>query len=452
MRLILFDIDGTLIHSNRIGRAVLGRALQETFGAAGEIETISFNGMTDRGLVRRLSDEIRTVVAPHVATAFADHEPVLTAFIVKHPGPGTDFYLHRDVPVNDERTTRCFTAWIPLVDVGPDLANGGLGVVPGSEALPSGHHGFDATALAAPFDAALRDHLHPVALAAGEALVYDARVLHASAANRGDAPRPAVGCLLGRRSEPLVHVVPTGRRHRRVYAIDRDFFVDHHPTEIVEAGMPAGYALVGEFDDDVTCTPEDVAAVVGGPPPVPVVPLPADLADAGIAAGVLPGEPSGLPVPETDLALRAADLDPLGSRLGGALVDHHHGGIGHRALRLGGRTVASAPAGLPSLPREPRRSRTADLELVVLDPGARLVLDVPDEPRQHRSIAVLDAPQVRAGLGGPTGVSTFVPGRATPLTGGVPVTLWNDGPGPAVLLVRRTVERVARRRGRGQGG
>ena len=54
MRLLLFDIDGTLIHSNRIGRAALGRALQEVFGHAGAFETISFTGKTDWGTVREL--------------------------------------------------------------------------------------------------------------------------------------------------------------------------------------------------------------------------------------------------------------------------------------------------------------------------------------------------------------------------------------------------------------
>lgn len=54
MRLILFDIDGTLIDSNRIGRAALGRALVDVFGTAGALETYEFAGKTDRRIVRDL--------------------------------------------------------------------------------------------------------------------------------------------------------------------------------------------------------------------------------------------------------------------------------------------------------------------------------------------------------------------------------------------------------------
>lgn len=54
MRLILFDIDGTLINSSRIGRVALGRALHDVFGTAGSLETYEFAGKTDRRIVRDL--------------------------------------------------------------------------------------------------------------------------------------------------------------------------------------------------------------------------------------------------------------------------------------------------------------------------------------------------------------------------------------------------------------
>ncbi len=54
MPLILFDIDGTLINSSRIGRAALGRALQDVFGTIGALESYEFAGKTDRRIVRDL--------------------------------------------------------------------------------------------------------------------------------------------------------------------------------------------------------------------------------------------------------------------------------------------------------------------------------------------------------------------------------------------------------------
>ncbi|MBP6017172.1 MAG: HAD family hydrolase [Candidatus Promineofilum sp.] len=54
MKLILFDIDGTLVNSSRIGRAALGQALLHVFGTTGALETFEFAGKTDRRIVRDL--------------------------------------------------------------------------------------------------------------------------------------------------------------------------------------------------------------------------------------------------------------------------------------------------------------------------------------------------------------------------------------------------------------
>ncbi|MGD8854740.1 MAG: HAD hydrolase-like protein [Chloroflexota bacterium] len=50
-RLILFDIDGTLIAANRAGRQVLSRALHEVFGTHGALDSTSFAGKTDLGII-----------------------------------------------------------------------------------------------------------------------------------------------------------------------------------------------------------------------------------------------------------------------------------------------------------------------------------------------------------------------------------------------------------------
>ncbi len=54
MKLILFDIDGTLIRSHGGGRAALQAALEEIFGTAGPIDTYRMGGKTDARIVRDL--------------------------------------------------------------------------------------------------------------------------------------------------------------------------------------------------------------------------------------------------------------------------------------------------------------------------------------------------------------------------------------------------------------
>ncbi|MDX1688130.1 MAG: HAD hydrolase-like protein [Candidatus Promineifilaceae bacterium] len=54
MRLLLFDVDGTLIHSNRAGRAALVYALEEIFGTAGPADSYQMAGKTDPLIITEL--------------------------------------------------------------------------------------------------------------------------------------------------------------------------------------------------------------------------------------------------------------------------------------------------------------------------------------------------------------------------------------------------------------
>src|SRR5213595_800222 len=54
MKLVLFDIDGTLLWTDGAGRRAIQRALVDETGTAGPIETYRFDGKTDPQIVRDL--------------------------------------------------------------------------------------------------------------------------------------------------------------------------------------------------------------------------------------------------------------------------------------------------------------------------------------------------------------------------------------------------------------
>lgn len=56
-RLLLFDIDGTLVDTDGAGREALRRALTEVYGSAGPVDSFDFHGKTDPAIVRGLMRE-----------------------------------------------------------------------------------------------------------------------------------------------------------------------------------------------------------------------------------------------------------------------------------------------------------------------------------------------------------------------------------------------------------
>ena len=93
VRLVLFDIDGTLIRSGGAGVQAFGRAFANVFGIDNATHGVSFAGRTDSGLVRELFVRHGIAHTPENAAAFYERYLFLLHELLQHAAghtlPGT---------------------------------------------------------------------------------------------------------------------------------------------------------------------------------------------------------------------------------------------------------------------------------------------------------------------------------------------------------------------------
>ena len=105
-RLVLFDIDCTLIDGHGAGKRAVLRALREVYGAEGDLGDYSFHGRTDPGIVRDLAALWTTTERPD--------------------GDG-------DADAIEERLEACLARYVELLR--EELAEGSVEILPGVRQL-----------------------------------------------------------------------------------------------------------------------------------------------------------------------------------------------------------------------------------------------------------------------------------------------------------------------------
>lgn len=73
--LVLFDIDGTLLHTHGAGSLAFSRALKAVFGGFDDLSDISFAGATDLDVFRRIMSKHGLTPTPEQENAFFDRLP-----------------------------------------------------------------------------------------------------------------------------------------------------------------------------------------------------------------------------------------------------------------------------------------------------------------------------------------------------------------------------------------
>lgn len=139
---------------------------------------------------KRLNDIILETFGRALPQTFLNCRPLGGSYIVKYKGEKGVLYPHQDWNIVDEDHYRSFNIWVPLVDTNDK--NGALAVLPKSHRLLKSFRGVNVPDPFYRVNAYTWNYHTTVPMKAGEALIYDHRLLHASAVNETDEPRLAV--------------------------------------------------------------------------------------------------------------------------------------------------------------------------------------------------------------------------------------------------------------------
>lgn len=205
----------------------LRRRVEELF--AGERAGFHASNMiADHDYRRAIYEHALPLVGGSVESIFVDHEPCTAALMLKFPDPESGFLTHQDWTLVDERHFRSVNVWCPLVDA--NEVNGTLRVLAGSHLAlsavrcsPTYPNGYVPRAWAIP-----PEDLQPIRVEAGQALIFDHRMVHASGPNASDSPRPAFTVAMKPRSAELLHWYrpEPESAELEVYRVDADFLCD----------------------------------------------------------------------------------------------------------------------------------------------------------------------------------------------------------------------------------
>lgn len=139
---------------------------------------------------KNVHDTIGHILYPVYDSLFENYKSVINSFIIKVPGPQSEFTLHQDSSGLDELTYSSLSLWIPLQDT--DLNNGTLCVVPKSHRFFYPYRGISFASPFATYEDLMRTYLYPVQLKAGDLFMFDNRLVHYSHLNKSAANRVVV--------------------------------------------------------------------------------------------------------------------------------------------------------------------------------------------------------------------------------------------------------------------
>ncbi|MCS6819275.1 MAG: phytanoyl-CoA dioxygenase family protein, partial [Chitinophagales bacterium] len=205
-----------------------------------------FSSSYDKDIVfkQNLSNQLRELLDPLVKKICHHFRPLGCSFLSKSPGISSFMPVHQDWTVVDESKFASVTIWMPLTDT--DEKNGALKVLPGSHRFSDA---LRSPTIPGAFDY-LKEDIYPlmnwVKLKAGQAIIFNHALLHASPPNLSDSDRIVVTYGLIPEEAELYFYNRISEHQVAKFRVPYDFFITYNnigqPPESAELIETLEYA------------------------------------------------------------------------------------------------------------------------------------------------------------------------------------------------------------------
>lgn len=157
----------------------------------------------DYAIRKQVDTTIKEALHPFCSNTFDGYTPFWGNFFVKPP-QSPAIPLHADLQYANEPHHLSLNIWLPLQEVSP--ANGTLGIVPYSHHAVNQIRGTNITNAYRKNNEAIQAAFGmPLHLNAGEAIIYDHRLLHYSTPNQSNQTRLALTLVMVETGAEIVH-------------------------------------------------------------------------------------------------------------------------------------------------------------------------------------------------------------------------------------------------------
>lgn len=200
------------------------------------------NWIKDKSLKEEIHQFLKPVLQQKLSAIAEGYHPIFAYYLTKKSAENTKITIHQDWALVDESMYFGFNVWIPMVDT--DEKNGCFHLIPYSHRIFTNIRGSNMDMPYIKIGPMLEQKcMKSIPLKAGDALIFDHRMVHYSPPNLSGNERIVVGLTTVPEGVPLIHYFKKSESAKEVYKIDVNhrFLLDFTFNDEIEnfAGLSA---------------------------------------------------------------------------------------------------------------------------------------------------------------------------------------------------------------------